>query len=94
MLHLTQHPSPRPPGLFPIESLNRHLQALSCGLHVVSGDVTVSQVSPVPWGRGEHGREWGMIAEQKPGPGDRLLILWVYRAPLPTPIQAAAGILG
>ena len=64
------------------------------GCRLVSGDVTVNQVSSVPWGRGEHGREWGMIAEQKPGSRDRLLILWVYRAPLPTPIQAVAGILG
>ena len=54
----------------------------------------INQVLSVPWGRGECGREWGTIAEQKPGPGNRLLILWVYMDPLPTPIQAAAGILG
>ena len=66
----------------------------TAGCVLGSGDVIINQVLSVPWGRGECGREWGTIAEQKPGPGDRLLILWVYMDPLPTPIQAVAGILG
>lgn len=66
----------------------------TAGCMLGSGNVMINQVLSVPSGRGECGRESGTIAEQKPGPGDRLLILWVYMDPLPTPIQAAAGFLG